>query len=64
MSAGHCADRSCRARGALSYVSTCPPDIRPLAGGTGVQVQASSGDSRLQAMVIMSATQRHDGSTH
>eukprot|EP00969_Alexandrium_andersonii_P307788 13605070-Alexandrium_andersonii.AAC.1 len=63
MSAGHCADRSCRARGAFSYAPTRPPNIRPLAGGTGVRMQASSGDSRPQA-VIMSATQRHDGSTH
>eukprot|EP00969_Alexandrium_andersonii_P297444 13145919-Alexandrium_andersonii.AAC.1 len=62
MSAGHCEDRSCRARGALPYAPTCPPDIRPLTGGTGAQAQASSGDSWLQAVIVLSATQRHNGS--
>eukprot|EP00969_Alexandrium_andersonii_P244488 10802901-Alexandrium_andersonii.AAC.1 len=64
MSAGHCGDRSCRARGALPHASTCPPDIRPLTGGAGVRAQASSGKSWLQAVIILSAVQRHDGSAH
>eukprot|EP00969_Alexandrium_andersonii_P312212 13794274-Alexandrium_andersonii.AAC.1 len=63
MSAGQRGDRSCRARGALPHGPTCPPDIGPLTGGAGVRAQASSGDSWLQTVIIMSATQRHDGST-